>query len=304
MSPIHAWAWKHAAWLHTRYSRTEAHSPFEIITGRPYLGKIVNFSEVVYARVKSSIKGKAGWIKMMWLGKLGVSDLHFGVTQGGFLISSRSVRRLPTQYDSTFVECVHDMPWTQASFLAGQSGQSRMQKSIAGATEQQAALPEVVVNDGPRPALRPESRLPDDTPLSEFLPPPPLLITPEPPTPSRVNPSLTRMPNPATPVEMLPSLSPLASAQTESPVPMSVDPTASAGGDVPASGSSHEAVPSTSGGIVRPAPVQADPPARKRLRLDAVQTDASGSQLFHHDEDVTLEGDAAEEYLECADSAD
>ncbi|CAE7512794.1 GIP [Symbiodinium sp. CCMP2592] len=305
MSPVHAWAWKHAAWLHTRYARTEAHSPFEIITGRPYLGKLMNFCEVVYARVKSSIKGKARWVKMISLGKLGISDLHFGATQGGFLISSRSVRRLPKQFDANFLEYVHDMPWTQASFLAGQSGQSRLQKSIAGKSEEasdQAKLPEVVANDGPRPMLRPEPLVPDDTALSAFLPPPPLLISPEPPTPLRVNPSLGRATEPATPADMLPALSPVS----ESPAPMLVEESASAGGDAPippAAASSSDGSAST-GGTVRPAPVQAEPPARKRLRLDAVQTDASGNQLFHQDEEVVLEGEVAEEYLECADAAD
>ncbi|CAE7242873.1 RE1, partial [Symbiodinium sp. CCMP2592] len=271
MSPVHAWAWKHAAWLHTRYARTEAHSPFEIITGRPYLGKLMNFCEVVYARVKSSIKGKARWVKMISLGKLGISDLHFGATRGGSLISSRSVRRLPKQFDANFLEYVHDMPWTQASFLAGQSGQSRLQKSIAGKSEEasdQAKLPEVVANDGPRPMLRPEPLVPD----------------------------------PATPADMLPALSPVP----ESPAPMLVEESASAGGDAPippAAASSSDGSAST-GGTVRPAPVQAEPPARKRLRLDAVQTDASGNQLFHQDEEVVLEGEVAEEYLECADAAD
>ncbi|CAE7248917.1 GIP [Symbiodinium sp. CCMP2592] len=296
MSPIHAWAWKHAAWLHTRYARTEAHSPFEIITGRPYLGKLVNFCEVVYARVKSSIKGKARWVKMISLGKLGISDLHFGATQGGFLISSRSVRRLPKQFDASFLEYVHDMPWTQASFLAGQSGQSRLQKSIAGKSEEasdQAKLPEVVANDRPRPMLRKQCA---------FLPPPPLLISPEPPTPLRVNPSLGRATEPATPADMLPALSPVP----ESPAPMLVEESAGAGGDAPippAAASSSDGSAST-GGTVRPAPVQAEPPARKRLRLDAVQTDTSGNQLFHQDEEVVLEGEVAEEYLECADAAD
>ncbi|CAE7249532.1 GIP [Symbiodinium sp. CCMP2592] len=190
MSPIHAWAWKHAAWLHTRYARTEAHSPFEIITGRPYLGKLVNFCEVVYARVKSSIKGKARWVKMISLGKLGISDLHFGATQGGFLISSRSVRRLPKQFDANFLEYVH-----------------ALDTSLAHAASR--------------------AFVPDDTALSAFLPPPPLLISPEPPTPSRVNPSLGRATEPATPADMLPALSPVP----ESPAPMLVEESASAGGD-------------------------------------------------------------------------
>ena len=291
-SPLHAWCWRHASWLQTRYSRTGSASPFEVITGRPYAGKIVNFSEVVYARVKSTLKGKARWIKMMWLGKLSVSDLHFGVTKGGFLISSRSVRRLPQQYDASFLEILRDQPWTQASFLAGQSGQTRLQKTLEDAPEQaadHAAVPEVVVNDGPQPMPYPGHIVPDDTPLAELLPPPPLLRTPEPPTPSN--------PSAVTPAHMLPSFSPLPAGEGTSPLPMIVESGEGPGGDAP---------PQASTGTVRP-PAEATehvPPARKKLRLDAVQTDKDGQVMFHHDEEVTIEGDVAEEYLECADASD
>ena len=306
-SPVHAWAFRHASWLLTRYARTESHSAFELITGRPYLGKLVNFGEVVYARVKSSVKGRPRWVKIMWLGKLAVSDLHFGVSQGGFLISSRSVRRLPKQYDAAFLSCTYDMPWTQASFLAGQSGQVRKQKSTEQGPELNAdeAVPEVVVNEGPQAMPYPGYVVPDNTPLIELLPPPPLMRTPEPPTPSN--------PSAVTPAHMLPSLTPVP-PETASPVPMFVEPSASAGGDEASApgGATSGAAGSTEGpassGVVRArpdAPADAGPPTRtKRLRLDAVQTDASGNQLVHQDEDVTLEGEAAEEFLDCGEATD
>ena len=307
-SPVHAWAFRHASWLLTRYARTESHSAFELITGRPYLGKLVNFGEVVYARVKSSVKGRPRWVKIMWLGKLAVSDLHFGVSQGGFLISSRSVRRLPKQYDAAFLSCTYDMPWTQASFLAGQSGQVRRQKSTDQGPERDAdqVAPEVVVNEGPQAMPYPGYVVPDNTPLIELLPPPPLMRTPEPPTPSN--------PSAVTPAHMLPSLTPVP-PETASPVPMFVDPSASAGGDEPSAaggdtagaGSSTEGLVSSGVVRARPADAPADaaaPTRTKRPRLDVVQTDASGNQLFHQDEDVTLEGEAAEEFLECGETPD
>ena len=186
----------------------------------------MNFGEVVYARVKSSVKGRPRWVKIMWLGKLGVSDLHFGVSQGGFLISSRSVRRLPKQFDAAFLSCTYDMPWTQASFLAGQSGQVRRQKSTDQGSERDPdqVVPEVVVNEGPQPMPYPGHVVPDNTPLIELLPPPPLMRTPEPPIPSN--------PSAVTPAHMLPSLTPVP-PERASPEPMVIDPSASAGGDEP-----------------------------------------------------------------------
>ncbi|CAE7358794.1 unnamed protein product, partial [Symbiodinium sp. CCMP2456] len=193
-----------------------------------------------------------------------------------------------------------------ASFLAGQSGQARLQKTFQDPSDQtaeEAPAPEVVEDEGPRPMPYPGHVVPDNALLSELVPPPPLLRTPEPPTPSN--------PSAVTPAHMLPSLTPVP-PETASPVPMLVEPSASAGGDestaaggdsAPTAGSSSEGLPSS--GTVRPADAPADAPMRtKRLRLDAVQTDASGKQLFHQDEDVTLEGEAAEEFLDCGESAD
>ncbi|CAE7574182.1 GIP, partial [Symbiodinium microadriaticum] len=167
-----------------------------------------------------------------------------------------------------------------------------LQKTLEDAPEQaadHAAVPEVVVNDGPQPMPYPGHIVPDDTPLAELLPPPPLLRTPEPPTPSN--------PSAVTPAHMLPSFSPLPAGEGTSPLPMIVESGEGPGGDAP---------PQASTGTVRP-PAEATehvPPARKKLRLDAVQTDKDGQVMFHHDEEVTIEGDVAEEYLECADASD
>ena len=73
-----------------------------------------------------------------------VSDLHFGVTEGGFMWSSRSIRRLPKQYEGASLQ---NMPSMQAAFLAVQVGQARKQRTEANGAEagdereQQAEVP-------------------------------------------------------------------------------------------------------------------------------------------------------------------
>ncbi|CAE7237703.1 GIP [Symbiodinium sp. CCMP2592] len=286
MHPVHAYAWRHAAWLHMRMSRHNDLSAFQVINGRPYAGKLVCFGENVYARVKSSVKGKARWCKMLWLGKLPVSDLHFGVTEGGIMLSSRSVRRLPKQYDSSLCAKLRDMPWSQASFLAGQVGQARKQKTLEGdegagtepQVEQQAEVPsQAGAAENPLPF--PGHLLPDDAMLQEFVPPlprEPVLHSPEPPTPVAATPGQQA----ETPMQV----------ETASPL-VSFD-------DGPG-------IASSSSGIARPATEEAggEAPARKKLRLDAVQTSAHDCEMFHHDEAPELLDESAEQFLDCADES-
>ena len=290
--PMHAYAWRHAAWLHTRMSRQNDLSAFHVINGRPYLGKLVCFGETVFARVKSSIKGKARWCKMLWLGKLPVSDLHFGVTEGGYMLSSRSIRRLPKQYLATMCASLVDMPWTQASFLAGQVGQARKQKTqaealSAGGEEASEAAREQVAEvpsqqgASERPMPFPEHLLPDDAMLSELVPPPPRIpaaYTPEPPTPMSSTP--LQPPQAETPIGVAPLDSPMASMdQGEDMLPP---------------------------GVVRHAAEHAggDAPARKKLRLDALQVSAHDAEMFHLDESIELVDESAEQFLDCEDQDD
>ena len=174
MSPLHSWAWRHAAWLRMRYSRTGGASPFQITTGRPYNGNLVCFGEVVYGRLKSSVKGKPRWVKMLALGKLAVSDLQNGITASGMFITTRSVRRLPEPYDPEFYKVLRDMTWSQSGFLSGHLGQTRPQKSEISNQGDQPIL-DVQPESGPSlPMPYPGYTLADDAMLSELVPPAPL----------------------------------------------------------------------------------------------------------------------------------
>ncbi|CAE7217588.1 unnamed protein product, partial [Symbiodinium sp. CCMP2456] len=212
---------------------------------------------------------------------------------------------LPQQYDAKFLESLRDQPWSQASFLAGQSGQTRLQKTFQGQSDQaaeEAPAPEVVEDEGPQPMPYPGHVVADDTLLSDLVPPPPLLRTPEPPTPSN--------PSAVAPAHMLPSLTPVP-PETASPVPMLVEPSASAGGDestaaggdsAPTPEGSTGSLPTSGTVRARPADAPADahvPPRTKRLRLDAVQASAHDAEMFHHDEPPELFDEAAEEFLDC-----
>ena len=57
----------------------------------------------------------------------------------------------------------------------------------------------------------------------------------------------------------------------------------------------------SSSGIARPATEEAggQAPARKKLRLDAVQASAYDADMFHHDEAPELLGESAEQFLDC-----
>ena len=314
MSPLHAWCWRHASWCSTRFAGANSPSAFELITGRPYQGKLVNFGEVVFGRVKSAIKGKPRWVKMMWLGKLGVSDLHVGITGQGMFIATRSVRRLPSpdSYQSSFFEILKDQPWTQAAFLSGNLGSARAQKTTDA--DEQAVIngpvqeaPEPLEN--PEPLPYPGYLLPDSASLAELIPPPPLLAagTPEPATPVQTNaqaqqgssdmqvePSaFTPLPSePATAQENFPTPSGLSGLGGLDPSP---EPARPSGLNPSESAEARSVRPGGAGGAVEPSTKR----PRLILRLDAVRTDSSGNELHHVDEQVELVDEAAESFLDC-----
>ena len=307
MSPLHAWCWRHASWCHTRFARTDSPSAFELITGRPYQGKLVNFGEIVFGRVKSSIKGKPRWVKMMWLGKIGVSDLRVGITSQGMFIATRSVRRLPSpdSYQSDFFRVFRDQPWTQP---AKNLGSARPQKTtcddnqaVADGPVQEA--PEALESSEPLPY--PGYLLPDDASLAELIPPPPLLAagTPEPATPvqtgTNVQSSSDMQVEPAafTPLETGPT-----TAEASFPTPSglgglgpSPEPAGSSGLNPSGSAEPGSVRPGGAGGAVEPSSKR----PRLILRLGAVRTDSSGNKLHHVDEPVELVDEAAESFLDC-----
>ena len=109
---------------------------------------------------------KPRWLRMLWLGKLPVSDGHIGLTAGGFLVVCRSVRRIPERFTKELHDVLRDQPYTQAAFLAGHMGQARVQRTPI--QEPQAHLQAEVVPPGrPDP---PQRLLPDSAMLSELVP--------------------------------------------------------------------------------------------------------------------------------------
>ena len=74
LDPIHGWAWRHAGWMAHRFVKSHGITSFELVTGRPYNGKIISFGETCFGRIRSKVKGHPRWVRMLWLGKLTVSD--------------------------------------------------------------------------------------------------------------------------------------------------------------------------------------------------------------------------------------
>ncbi|CAE7037369.1 GIP [Symbiodinium natans] len=172
--PMHAYAWRHAAWLHMRMSRQNDLSAFHVINGRPYLGKLVCFGETVFARVKRQV-GQA--------------------------------RKQKTQ--------------AEALSAGGEEAGEAAHEQVAEVPSQQGA------SEHPMPF--PEHLLPDDAMLSELVP-----------------------------------------------------------------------------RVVRHAAEHAggDAPARKKLRLDALQVSAHDAEMFHLDKSIELVDESAEQFLDCEDQDD
>ena len=119
--PLHSWCFRHAAWVLNRYSPHHGVTAFEQVTQSEYSGKVVSFGECVMARAKSSTKGRAGWLKSIWLGKIAISDLHIVCTKSGSLLLTRCVKRLPeaSRWDKEMHECLRDYSWDHPGLTAG-----------------------------------------------------------------------------------------------------------------------------------------------------------------------------------------
>ncbi|CAE7452725.1 unnamed protein product [Symbiodinium natans] len=80
LDPIHGWAWRHAGWMAHRFVKSHGITSFELVTGRPYNGKIISFGETCFGRIRSKVKGHPRWVRMLWLGKLTVVGAETSTT--------------------------------------------------------------------------------------------------------------------------------------------------------------------------------------------------------------------------------
>ncbi|CAE7021610.1 GIP [Symbiodinium natans] len=290
LDPIHGWAWRHAGWMAHRFVKSHGITSFELVTGRPYNGKIISFGETCFGRIRSKVKGHPRWVRMLWLGKLTVSDAHVGVTPGGFLVSCRSVRRIPERFSDELCTVLRDMPYSQAAFLAGHVGQARAQRTPAG-DDGPAVNAEVVPPEAPPPEQR---LLPDDAMLSEIVPqlPRPSIAagTPEPPTPHQAG------------IASADAVNEDVAMPEPSPAGVGASPSGSSSSGSSGSNQAGRSPPETPADHV--APGSSEPaPVRKKLRLMAVTK--IGDQEFYHVDgespDEEIEADLGDGDLEIAD---
>ena len=77
-SPIWTWAMRHAAWVINRFSVTAGRgiTSFELLSGKPYTGKVCQFGEPVFGFQKSHSKGNPQWRRMVFLGKIDPQDSY------------------------------------------------------------------------------------------------------------------------------------------------------------------------------------------------------------------------------------
>ena len=91
-----SWMIRHSAWLITRFRvRASGHTAHELIRQRRYGGAIVEFGEIVWARIPTVKKlGKLDqrWVEVVWAGKAEGSDEHIGLDHRGAR-RFRAVRR-------------------------------------------------------------------------------------------------------------------------------------------------------------------------------------------------------------------
>lgn len=85
---LRAWSLVHASFLLNRFHEHTAlqATPYEIIMGRPYQGKILPFGEFVFgSRKPVKQKGTNLWIGGFWVGK-NTSDMNLLLTENGQMV--------------------------------------------------------------------------------------------------------------------------------------------------------------------------------------------------------------------------
>ena len=112
------WSFIHGAWLLNRYHNhtTTKMSPFELVNGRRYSGKVASFGEVVLVLHRKGSNTKAGpqWVPGVWLTKSEGDDLHVVATPEGIL-KGKAIRRLTDPWRSTWLFMVQEKPFQSLS---------------------------------------------------------------------------------------------------------------------------------------------------------------------------------------------
>eukprot|EP00435_Cladocopium_sp_Y103_P069691 s216_g33.t1 len=92
-----SWAFKHATWLLNRFSVVRGHTPYELLYGSTFRGRVCEFAEPVFAFITTALKGNSKWHRAIFLTKLDNQDSYL-LFDGSKLALSRSVRRIQTDW--------------------------------------------------------------------------------------------------------------------------------------------------------------------------------------------------------------
>ena len=88
-----SWAMRHAAWLLNRFAVVHGCTPFELVYGKVYQGRMTEFGEPAFSYTHTAHKGNPKWQRVIILGKTESQDTYVVFTGKGVMLS-RSVRRL------------------------------------------------------------------------------------------------------------------------------------------------------------------------------------------------------------------
>ena len=168
LHPLCSWAFRHAAWILTRFVPRGGHTPHFLIHGEEFRGKCCKFGEMVMAYVANDFKqkGTAKWMPMIFVG---ISDnKQYIVLHGKTMRLTRSITRI-FPYASQHLEAYQQVlvcSW-MCEGVVGTRLKPGTAKHLRADTGQDLDLEDEA-------ALDPEDilgfDLPDDTPLSMLAP--------------------------------------------------------------------------------------------------------------------------------------
>ena len=161
--PLFAWAYRHAAFLISRFSvMKDGCTAFELVHGRSYKSKLLPFGAHVYAQYlpKSKVKGEC-WKPCVWLGRTSLGDLNIvGDAEGTH--HARSVRLAPGKFSAETLKTMKGVPWDPLLDVLP----SRKRKAVTG-----SRLP-VLLEDSVVPPS-PQDEAASDPPSPEAIGPGP-----------------------------------------------------------------------------------------------------------------------------------
>ena len=140
--PVFTWAYRHAGWLYTRYHvLSSGQTPYELVHGHSYVGKIAPFGCSVFAQCLPKLKAKgATWIKGVYLGRSHSGALNvIGAPEG--VQFARSMRRSPTEFEPMLLDAVKGVSWNLTLGVVGVRVPRGGRRVRLPMVAEQAALP-------------------------------------------------------------------------------------------------------------------------------------------------------------------